>query len=540
MNEAALLLMLLPLIGALFCLFVRFLPRLPLAPAAAGCTVCSMIALLAWLRPRVSCGLALTYAMGGWAEPLGIQLHLDGLAWSSSAMIAWIALAAVLFALGEARCQSDFYFFLLLLVGGMQGVVLTGDLFNMFVFIEIFSIASFILIAYQGKPAGLLASLRYLLLSGASTSFFLIGVFLVYSQTGSLALHLIPDYRQGHAAPVLHLAAAALCIGVGLKAAFVPLHAWLPSAHAAAPHPVSAMLSGVTIKISFLAVWRLIAALGTESFHALFVWIGPATALLGVTFALSQTDGKRLLAWSSISQMGLILASYGAGRAAGLNASLAHMFSHALFKSLLFLSVGAVIHLGGGREVQSGAGRNPQPWLLLFFLIGALSIAGMPPLIGFLSKGLVGSAVKGSALVAWSLRLTAAGTAASMIKLSALFGARGRDRAQPGPRLPLFCMAALALLAASCLASGVFPGRFSRLLLLPALGSAAEMRGYDIGSVVEALLTAAAGFLIYLLIRRRRASLILAWLGSRRLPLQASVVLLILSFLGFAAFGLLS
>ncbi len=605
------LLVFLPFSASLLCLLDRLLRRPLLARAASAASTVLSLLLLGLLLPGLRTQGTLACAVGGWLEPLGIVLYLDELAWTASVMGSLVALCALLFAFGEGGYRSDFYFFFLMLLAGMEGVILTGDLFNMFVFLEILSISSYLLIAYSLRRTSLWASLRYLLLSSLGIAFFLFGLFLVYRSTGSFSLRLISAgaaggaeagtaaspgaaaqaLRLAAAAPAvrtLHLAAAALVVGVGLKAAFVPLHTWLPAAHAAAPHPVSALLSGVMIKISFLAVWRILAALGATGIQGLFLWLGPLTALLGVLLALAQTDGKRLLAYHSVSQMGLIAAAYGAAARLGppaLIASLAHILSHSLFKSLLFLSVGAVIHLGGRRDLGDSSRANPRPWLISFFLVGALAIAGLPPLNGFVSKTLVGSLFKGAGALGIAIRLTAVGTAASMIKLSALFrgpgGCRGEraDAGKPktgpspadtvppaaaaaptgpvaasapppaekprGPRLSPFCIAALALLAFLCLAGGVFPRLVLGRLVAPAVAGAgasavvpaASVPLYTWGHLLEAIAAAGLGGLLYLLVRSRAGSRAAAALRRVRLSLDGALLLVAAAVLLFTVLG---
>jgi formate hydrogenlyase subunit 3/multisubunit Na+/H+ antiporter MnhD subunit len=564
MAELLPLLILVPFTASLLCLLARFLRRLLLAQIVASLSVAGIFLLLGFLFPVFHTRGVLTYSMGGWAEPLGIALHLDGLAWTASVMGTVIGFCALLFSFGERSYRSDFYFFLLMLVAGMEGVVLTGDLFNMFVFIEIVSISSYLLIAYSLNPHNLWASLRYLLQSSLSIALFLVGLFLVYRLTGTFSLRLISQGLSsaggaGSMAPgtarALGLAAAALTVGVGLKAAFVPLHSWLPDAHAAAPHPVSALLSGVMIKISFLAVWRILTALGTTGLQALFRWIGPLTALLAVGLALSQTDSKRLLAFHSVSQMGLIIAAYGAAPGAGaaaLSASLAHVLSHSLFKSLLFLSVGAAIHLTGERDLERGPERgiSPPPWLMIFFLVGALSISGLPPFNGYVSKILVVSLFKTSPLLGTALRLTAIGTAASMIKLSGFFR-RTRLPRQSGTaslpsspqavntRLSPYFLVALTLLALLCLASGLVPRFLMESLVFPAVG-ASELRFspvYTAGHLIESAVYALLGVGLYLIVRTRRVRRVLLGIRGVRLSLDGALLLVVAAVVLFALLG---
>jgi formate hydrogenlyase subunit 3/multisubunit Na+/H+ antiporter MnhD subunit len=556
MAETLPLLILLPFTASLLCLLARFFNRLLLAQIVTALSVAGTLLILGLLLPVLRNQGMLTYSIGGWPEPLGIALYLDGLAWTASVMGAVVSLCALLFAFGEGRYRSDFYFFFLMLLAGMEGVILTGDLFNMFVFIEILSISSYILIAYSLRRESLWASLRYLLLSSLGIAFFLLGLILVYRSTGTFSLHLIAGSvgaSEGAAnLPVsvsrsLGLAAATLTVGVGLKAAFVPLHTWLPAAHAAAPHPVSALLSGVMIKISFLAVWRILAAFGSTEVQSLFRWLGPLSALFAVVLALSQTDSKRLLAFHSVSQMGLIVAAYGAASRAGsgaLIASLAHILSHSLFKSLLFLSVGAVIHVTGERDLEKCRRNSSPPWLLIFFLAGAFSIGGLPPFNGFVSKTLVSSLFKTEPVLATALRLTAVGTAASMIKLSGMFRwsvKRSIPLVSEGeePRLSPFCIAALSVLTLLCLAGGVLPRLVVENLIAPAVGTsqAGTPSIYTARHLVESLACAALGGVLYLIVRSPLAGRTLKVVKSLRLSLDGALLLVVAAVLMFAVLG---
>lgn len=562
MAETLPLLILLPFTASLLCLLARFLNRLLLARIVTAVSVATSLLILGLLLPVLRSQEALTYSMGGWSEPLGIALRLDWLAWIASVMGAVVAFCALMFAFGEGSYRSDFYFFFLMLLAGMEGVILTSDLFNMFVFIEIVSISSYILIAYSLTRNSLWASLRYLLLSSLGIAFFLLGLFLVYRSTGTFSLHLITgSFGVGEGAanpPVsvsrsLGLAAAMLTVGVGLKAAFVPLHTWLPAAHAAAPHPVSALLSGVMIKISFLAVWRILAAFGSIEVQSLFRFLGPFTALFAVGLALSQTDSKRLLAYHSVSQMGLIAAAYGAASRAGsgaLVASLAHILSHSMFKSLLFLSVGAVIHVTGQRDLEKCSRSSSPPWLLIFFLAGAFSISGLPPFNGFVSKTLISSLFKTEPVLATALRLTAVGTAASMIKLSGMFRWSGKRSISLGsegekPRLSPFCIASLSVLTLLCLAGGVLPRLVLENLIVPAVGlsKVGAQTGSLYGSIytarhlAESLAYAALGGIVYLFVRSPFGGRALRRLRRLRLSLDGALLLVVAAVVMFAVLG---
>jgi multicomponent Na+:H+ antiporter subunit D len=257
----------------------------------------------------------------------------------------------------------------------------------------------------------------------------------------------------------MHLALAALCVGIGVRTAFIPFHTWLPEAHAYAPHPVSAILSGAMIKISFFAMVRIVLQFGGSYLMQLLMWIGAVTALAAVISALAQTDVKRLLAYHSISQLGYILAVFGAGTAVGLTASFLHALNHALFKSLLFLTVGAAVTFTGQRNLDRIHGMGSRmPAFAAAFFAGALSISGIPPFNGYASKAFITLGMKGTDAYAL-LWVTGFLTMASFIKLGRAFlPASGGNSAPQGSgplpgRLQTIVVAALALM---CLASGVF------------------------------------------------------------------------------------
>ncbi len=496
------LLVVLPLAGAVVALLGKLLRRKLLFSVLSVTPLAGMGVVLVLQLPAVLDGRTLRYALGGWPEPYGIALVTTGLSWLMSALIVGISIMVVLAAFsrtGRHRPEHDgehggpygpvFFFFLMTLIAGMEAVALTGDIFTMFVAFEIVAIAAYVLIAFDRTDAGLLASLKYLILSSVGILFFLFGVFLVYRDLGTLSLAHIG--RAPTDSTSIRLALVAMVVGIGVRTAFIPFHTWLPEAHAYAPHPVSALLSGVLIKVSFFAMVRILATFSGVYLSDLLLWIGGITAVIAVIWALAQSDAKRLLAYHSISQMGYVLAAFGAATALSMPAALAHAVNHALFKSLLFLVVGSAIAMTGSRDLYHIApiGRR-APILAITFLVGALSIAGIPPFNGFTSKQFVSAAVYASPVYVL-LWITAAGTTASFIKLSRivrpgppLTGQGPRDAAPPLPLEPpratepdvppppdrpgfLIHVPAL-LLAGACLATGIFArplmGFYTRLL----------------------------------------------------------------------------
>jgi len=496
-----------PLLGAVVSLFGKLLAplRRPLSFLGAATLAVPAAALAVLLEPVLS-GESVRYALGGWPEPYGIALVLDGLSWISCALTTVIAAAVALFSLGRRRYGAGYFFFLLMMVAGMYGVALTGDLFTMFVSFEVVAVAVYVLIAWEGTATGLAASYKYLVLSTTGILFFLFGVFLVYRDLGVLSISHISEGLAASGgvlnAPAMHLALASLCVGIGVRTAFIPFHTWLPEAHAYAPHPVSAVLSGAMIKVSLFAMIRIILQFGGDYLLELLMWIGAVTALAAVISALSQSDVKRLLAYHSISQLGYMLAVFGAGSALALTASFSHALNHALFKSLLFLTVGAAVSLTGQRNLYRipPLGRRLPAFSAAFFA-GALSISGIPPFNGFASKGLITAGMKGSPAYPL-LWVTSFLTIASFIKLGRIFlPGEQREGVFAGGDNPGALQTAVVVgLAVLCLGTGVFGQSMARGLyrILHGTGPASIPRlfsGVKLLGVLPAVVLGAAAYM---------------------------------------------
>ncbi len=560
MNNLVILLVLIPFLASLLSLLNKYFPYLPLAKLVSLGAVSTSLIVLGFLFPLIFAGQVIDYPLGGWKEPVGISLYMDGLAWITSLIGMLIALLALIFAGGEEKHQYKFYFFFLILLGGMEGVILTGDLFNMFVFFEILSIASYILIACRGGEKSIMASFNYLLISSLGMGFFLLGIALLYQQTGILSLREIARWGThiDRGSPIFTLSLVSLTVGIGVKAAFIPLHTWLPGAHAYAPHSVSAILSGVMIKVSFLAIWRILRLFQSTNLQHLLLWIGAFTALLAVIWAIAQNDSKKLLAYHSISQMGFIVVSFGAATSLSLTASFYHLLSHSLFKSLLFFSIGAVIYSTGKRNIDElrGLGKK-MPLVGLGFLVGALSISGIPPFNGYVSKNLISISLKEEHFFIYFLIfLTSVGTVASLTKLSLIFRGRiikeGSFKKEPknlekqdekpsetkiknGKRPPKEMLIPLFILSALCLLTGLFPSTGAGIISKLALGESIKVNlsVYSLPTLANSLITLGLGFMLYLLINSLKGKKVLKYIRNVRPGLNGSLLLLIVGFMFF-------
>jgi len=431
-------------------------------PGLAGLlTNLTMLGLV--LMSCLTIGASGLYHLGGWPTPIGIDLRLDSLATLLLLVINIVGLAVALYSVDYMRrytASSHFYGLFLLMVTGMNGVVLAGDLFNLYVFLEVAAVASYSLVAFGCAHEELEASFKYIVLGSLSSALILIGVALVYGITGTLNMAQMSGRiaETGMNAPLL-LAFGLFICGFSFKAALVPFHAWLPDAHPAAPAPVSAMLSGVLIKAIGVYVLARLAfnVFGAgDSELSLLRWLGVLSMIVGGLLAAGQSDIKRLFAYSSISQVGFIILGLGLGTPLGLVGALYHLVNHAMFKSLLFLNAGAVEYATGTRNLYRLGGLNRAlPVTGATSLVGSMSIAGIPPFNGFWSKliiiiACVEAGFYGFAFVAVAISIV---TLAYQLKVQRLaFFASLPDSFRDLRREPLLMSLAMILLAAGCIA----------------------------------------------------------------------------------------
>ena len=332
------------------------------------------------------------YPIGGWAPPHGIILVADLFGASLSVTSAGVAVASALHILvsGEKTVMHRLYhpLFLLLLMA-LGGVFLTGDLFNLYVFMELVILSSFALVALADRPVSAETTFKYAVLSSLGSLLLLVSVALVYAGVGTLNMADIAQHvRREATASFWPVAAAMMLFAFFLKGAVFPFHFWQPDAHSAAPSSVSAMLSGILVKIGFYGIVRMVTLLFPDAPAILILApLGAASAVFGGLAALSNTNLKRMLAYSTIANMGFILLALGWGGQLGLTAAIINAVNHAFIKASLFLSAGYVTERLGEQSMQrlGGVTRLTVSGTLAFGL-GAMALAGLPPLSGFLSK----------------------------------------------------------------------------------------------------------------------------------------------------------
>ncbi|MDD5680778.1 MAG: proton-conducting transporter membrane subunit [Candidatus Omnitrophica bacterium] len=336
----------------------------------------------------------LVYKVGIWKPPLGIAMVADPLSVFMLFIVSFVAFLIMVYSINYMQrytAKWHFYTLFLLMVAGMNGVIITGDIFNLFVFLEIASIASYALVAFGTEKEELEAAFKYLVMSAVGSLFILLGIALIYSYTSTLNMADISiQLMEKGTGNIVLLAVVFFIMGFGLKAALVPFHAWLPDAHPSAPAPISAMLSGVLIKaLGVYTIIRIIYnVIGINAgITNILLVLGALSILAGALLAMGQWDFKRLLAYSSISQIGYIILGIGLGTPLGIMGGLFHLFNHSMFKPLLFLDAGSVDYALGTRDMRLMGGlRDKMPVTAGTSLVASMAISGVPPFNGFFSK----------------------------------------------------------------------------------------------------------------------------------------------------------
>jgi multicomponent Na+:H+ antiporter subunit D len=358
------------------------------------------------------------YALGGWSAPLGIELRIDALSALLVLILSASALLVSMYALKSvekeipAQNQVPFYTALLLVLAGLIGISVTADAFNIFVFLEISSLSTYALISMGRDRRALHASYHYLIMGTIGATFILIGIGFMYVMTGTLNIEdlseRLPAVSDTNA---IRAAFAFITIGLGIKAAMLPLHQWLPNAYAYSPSVVSTFLAATATKVAIYVLIRFVLSLyGIEfslaqmPFDKLLMILGTIGVLAGSVYAVYQNNVKRMLAYSSIAQIGYILLAIGLASQPGFTAALLHMFNHALMKGTLFMALGIIFYRFASSElsVMSGIGKT-MPLTMAAFTIGGLSLIGVPGTAGFVSKWYLVTALLEASL--WPLAL---------------------------------------------------------------------------------------------------------------------------------------
>ncbi len=369
------------------------------AVAAAACwwTLYASVSLLQRIRVEGP----ISYELGGWVPPYGIEYRIDLVSIFVAIIVAAIGAVTIPYARTSIAKEVEedrgplFYAAFLLCLSGLLGISVTGDVFNVFVFLEISSLSAYSMIALGKDRRALTASFQYLIMGSVGASFIVIGIGLMYVMTGTLNMAdlavRLPEVADNRTIPV---AFTFLTVGITLKLALFPLHLWLPNAYTYAPSAVTAFIASTATKVSVYLLLRFFFTIFGETFSyeamQLDMVLMPLSivAILAMSLvAIYQANVKRLLAFSSVAQIGYMVLGISFGSVLGVTAGIIHLFNHALMKGALFMAMGCVMYSVGSVRIEKMAGLGKRmPWTMAAFVGGGLSLIGVPATVGFVSK----------------------------------------------------------------------------------------------------------------------------------------------------------
>ncbi|MFP4005104.1 MAG: proton-conducting transporter membrane subunit [Candidatus Hadarchaeia archaeon] len=418
------------------------------------------------------------YEVAGRTPPLGINLTIDNLGVLAALIVSAIGYLVAIYSfffMSPKEGQGKYYTLLFLLIAGMMGVSLTGDIFNFYVFFEIMSICSYALVSFYRDRKAIEASFKYLVMGTIGTSFLLLGIALLYGLTGTLNIAdiarrlIILEGELGKTSFVTIASMGLFITGLGIKIGMVPLHAWLPDSYQSAPSSISSIMAGGTAVAGVYALVRIVFMLFANlSIGTIFVGLGLVSMIVGALLALVQKDIKRLLAYSGISQMGYILLGIGLGATApeaaaeiGIQGGLFHMLNNAIYKSLLFLCAGAIVYRYGTSKMEELGGiGNKMPVTTIAFVIGALALSGIPPFNGFASKWIIymSGIESGYPYLTVIAVIVSALTLAYLLKaIGSIFLGQTKDVEIQTKEVPIGMLIPMIILASLCIILGIFP-----------------------------------------------------------------------------------
>jgi multicomponent Na+:H+ antiporter subunit D len=362
----------------------------------AACTTLVQTGVAIVLAVRAFGDRPVRYVVGGFTAPFGIELVVDGLSATMAVLVAVVALGVLGYARGAGPRSTPFYATYLLLVAGLSGMSVTGDVFNMYVFLEITGLAAYALVASGNGGRAARAALKYLLVGTVGVSLFLLGIGFAYVSTGTLNMADLSTQlaEVGYASPLVQASFGLLVVGLFVKIAVFPVHTWQPTAYSGAPDSVSALISALVSTVAAYALIRIVFTIFTVEFllanpfaRTVLVAGAVVSIVLGSVLAVTQREIKRMLAYSSVSQFGLVIGAVAVANGTALTGAMIHLVGHAIMKGGLFLTSGLVANETGVRTVGDYDGLAERfPTGSVAFGILAFAMVGVPPAIGFVSK----------------------------------------------------------------------------------------------------------------------------------------------------------
>ena len=453
------------------------------------------------VKPVMIDGEIISYWMGNWAPvegyAIGIGYEVDQLGLFFALLVVTTILLSCIYSFKymEKDTSLGFYYVLFLMMSGaVLGLVLTGDIFNMFIMIEIMTFSAVGLTAFRNNRWGAVeAAFKYLIIGTIGSSFVLFGIAILYAECHTLNMAQLASILSGNLTPASLMAFALMLTGLGVKSFIVPFHAPAADAYAAAPTSISMVFSGMVNKAGVYGMIRLVyiifRAMDIHAVQYLLAVFGAVTMFIGVTMALAQHDFKRLLAFHSISQIGYVITAISLGTALGLTGGLFHAMNHTLFKGLLFLCAGAVLKEAGTTNLDKLGGLSRKmPKTTICFLIGAFSISGLPPFNGFASKWLIYQAAFSKAvesnnffyvIITVCAVVVSVMTLASFIKVTqAVFFGQLPEKLEGVKEAPFLMRLPMWIMSVLCIFGGVCYRLVDKYLVAPAANAALGVTHY--------------------------------------------------------------
>jgi multicomponent Na+:H+ antiporter subunit D len=506
MNNLPAILVLAPLLGAFFAGLAAWIQK-PLSYFIALAAMAVSCAAAVCVLGDVMAAGPVQYRMAGWAPPMGIELRIDQLNAMVLVLISAIAFVNLVASVRNVEQEipdraPSFYVMYLLFVVGLLGVTATGDLFNLYVLIEITSLTSYTLIALGDKDRGPLAALNYIFIGVIGASFYLLGVGYLYITTGSLNMADVAAILTGIQGSNAVLTAFILCIlGIWIKMALFPLHVWLPNAYSFAPVGFARVVAPLMTKVMVYVMVRLmVTVFGLdyifESLHLAeaVVWLAVIAILAGAFMALFQTDLKKMLAYIIVCEIGYMVGGAWLGNSLSMTGAILHIFNDALMTFALFLAVGNIIYMRQHVSFEDLKGLfAAMPWTMAGFVLAGLSIIGVPPTCGFFSKWylVLGAFEAGAYHFAAALIISSLVSAVLFFKVFEICFfepmAGTRDHHAPAAdrqsatdphsdrhtavmaEAPVSMLAALGLVSVAIIAAGLYAGTIVDTLIVPFL-----------------------------------------------------------------------
>ncbi len=428
---------------------------------------------------------AFYYRFGGYNPIIGLELLIDSFSTLITFFIMTMVLLIFVYSTSDAtdgihqKEYGRYYTLMFILLFSMYGIIYTNDLFNKYVFMEILSITTCSIISIKRKKQNYTAAFRYVMLNEIGSLSYLFGVALLYMVTGFTNIDLVAgaleNAWQVHPTNII-IAIGFMMIGLGLKAAIFPFHIWLPDAHASAPSASSAILSAVVVKVYLMVFVKILYRVyGIEILQALniptmIMFIGAVGVVMGSFFAIAQNDIKRMLGYSSVAQIGYIVIGIGLASSMGLSVAIFHVFSHGMMKTVLFLSVGAVIYQRNTRKITSFNGVGyMMPLSMGAFSIAALGMIGIPLTSGFISKLNLGLASLDAGSGPYILVFIVSGILNAIYYLPIMIAAFLRDNPEnqthvTKDKVPVLMLAPIVFIALLIVGIGIYPNGLMTLI----------------------------------------------------------------------------